>query len=71
VAILLQIVVWVSTATIQIPIQLQLATQGNSAALLERLMETNWWFRRIPYAACAVLFLWMANRAIASHERDA
>src|SRR5215204_4287817 len=28
VAILLQLVVWVSTATIQIPIQLQLAVQG-------------------------------------------
>lgn len=71
VAILLQLVVWVSTATIQIPIQLQLAVQGASPALLERLMETNWWFRRVPYAVCAALFLWMATRAIAPHERDA
>jgi hypothetical protein len=71
VAILLQIVVWVSTATIQVPIQLQLAAQGASAPLLERLMETNWWLRRVPYAACAALFLWMAARAIAPHERDA
>jgi hypothetical protein len=71
VAILLQIVVWVSTATIQVPIQLQLGAQGASAALLERLIETNWWLRRLPYGACAALFLWMATRAIAVHERDA
>lgn len=71
VAILLQLVVWVSTATIQIPIQLQLAVQGASPALLERLIETNWWLRRVPYAVCAALFLWMATRAIAPHERDA
>jgi hypothetical protein len=71
VAILLQTVVWVSTATIQVPIQLQLTAQGASAALLERLMETNWWLRRVPYAACAALFLWMAARAITPHERDA
>jgi hypothetical protein len=70
VAIFLQVVVWVSTATIQIPIQLQLGVQGASAPLLERLMETNWWLRRVPYAACAALFLWMATRAIAARERD-
>jgi mannose/fructose/N-acetylgalactosamine-specific phosphotransferase system component IIC len=70
-AILLQLVVWVSTVTIQIPIQLQLAVQGASPELLERLMETNWWLRRVPYSVCAVLFLWMANRAITPHERDA
>ena len=71
VAIALQIVMWVSTATIQVPIQLQLAVQGAVPALLERLMETNWWLRRIPYALCAVLFLWMAARAIAPRASDA
>jgi hypothetical protein len=71
VAILLQLVVWISTATIQIPIQFQLAEQGASPALLERLMETNWWLRRIPYSVCAALFLWMATRAVAPKERDA
>jgi hypothetical protein len=70
-AVVLQLVVWVSTATIQVPIQLQLAVEGASPALLERLMETNWWFRRIPYAMCAALFVWMAARAIAPHERKA
>jgi hypothetical protein len=71
VAILLQLVVWASTATIQVPIQLQLAVHGASPALLERLMETNWWFRRVPYTVCAALFLWMATQAIAPHERGA
>ena len=70
-AILLQLVVWVSTVTIQIPIQLQLSVQGASPELLERLMETNWWLRRVPYSVCAVLFLWMATRAITPQERDA
>lgn len=71
VAILLQVIVWVSTATIQVPIQMQLGAQGASGALLERLMETNWWLRRVPYAACAALFLWMAAQAINEHEPDA
>ena len=70
VATVLQMVVWVSTATIQVPIQLQLAAQGATPALLERLMETNWWLRRIPYSVCAALFLWMATRAIALRDRD-
>jgi hypothetical protein len=70
VAIVLQIVVWVSTATIQVPIQLEPAAHGSSPALLERLMETNWWLRRVSYAACAALFLWMAVRALAPLERD-
>lgn len=71
VAIFLQVVVWVSTATVQVPIQLQLAMQGAEPALLERLMETNWWLRRIPYAMCAALFLWMAARAIQPRARNA
>lgn len=69
----LQVVVWVSTATIQFPIQQQLGTHGFSAPLVDRLMETNFWLRRCPYAACAVLFLWMATRVTAPppSERDA
>jgi hypothetical protein len=63
-AIAAQAVVWISTATIQIPIQLQLAEHGLSIALVDRLIETNFWLRRIPYALCAGLFLWMAVRAI-------
>jgi hypothetical protein len=49
-AIATQAVVRVSTATIQVPIQLQPSEQGLSLGLIERLIETNCWLRRIPYA---------------------
>jgi hypothetical protein len=71
VTVLLQVGVWVSTATIQLPIQLHLSAEGFSASLVDRLMETNWWFRRVPYAACAVMFLWMASRVIRPSEPEA
>jgi hypothetical protein len=61
----LQMVVWVSTATIQFPIQLDLGAHGFSASLVDRLMETNFWLRRLPYGATAMLFLWMAARLAA------
>ena len=63
-AIAAQMIVWVSTATIQVPIQLQLGAHGLSLELIERLIKTNFWLRRVPYAACAGLFLWMAAKAI-------
>lgn len=63
-AIVLHAVVWISTATIQVPIQLQLGEHGMSPALIERLIETNFWLRRIPMAICAALFLWMAARSL-------
>jgi len=68
-AIGLQAVVWTSTVTIQVPIQLQLSEDGLSLPLIERLIETNWWLRRVPYALCAGLFVWMASESIASDER--
>lgn len=63
-AIAAQAVVWVSTLTIQVPIQLQLGEQGLSVALVEHLIVTNFWLRRIPYAICAGLFLWMAAQVL-------
>lgn len=63
-ALAAQAVVWVSTATIQVPIQIQLSEHGLSVALIERLIETNFWLRRIPYAICAGLFLWMAAQVM-------
>ena len=59
-----QVIVWVSTATIQVPIQMQLSAHGLSPPLVERLIVTNFWLRRIPYGVCAGLFLWMAGRAL-------
>lgn len=72
-AIAMQAVVWVSTVTIQVPIQLELSAHGRSLELLARLIETNFWYRRIPYAVCAVLFLWMAAQVMGagSDERRA
>jgi len=58
-AIFLQAIVWASTALIQVPIQIELSANGLSVPLIERLIETNLWFRRIPYAVCAGVFLWM------------
>jgi hypothetical protein len=71
-AIAAQVLVGVSTATIQVPIQLQLSAHGLSLELVERLIKTNFWLRRIPYAVCAGLFLWMAAKAIGvGSEKDA
>jgi hypothetical protein len=64
-AIATQAVVWVSTVTIQVPIQIQLSQPGRpSIELFDRLIETNFWLRRIPYALCAGLFLWMAAQVM-------
>jgi hypothetical protein len=58
-AVVLQLIVWVSTATIQLPIQMQLSRDGLSLSLIERLIFTNWWLRKIPQIINGVLFLWM------------
>jgi hypothetical protein len=69
-AIVLQMVLWVSSVMIQIPIQHKLQTQGLSIPLVDQLIVTNWWLRRLPYGIVAALFLWMMitvlNRAKAA-----
>ena len=55
----LQLTMWISTFTIQIPIQMELSTAGLSLPLIERLIFTNWWLRRVPMPINSVLFLWM------------
>jgi hypothetical protein len=60
-AIGLQVTVWVSTVTIQLPIQGQLRADGLSVPLIDRLRVTNFWFRRVPHIANASLFLWMIS----------
>jgi len=65
-AIALQVIVWVSTAAVQVPIQIQLSAHGLSIPLIERLIQTNFWLRRIPYAACMCTFLWMASAVMSS-----
>ncbi len=58
-ALVLQLISWVSTVAIQLPIQLQLSRDGLSLPLLERLIFTNWWLRKVPQIINASLFLWL------------
>ena len=60
-AIVLQLVVWVSTFTVQLPIQGQLSADGLSLPLIDRLRVTSFWLRRVPHIANAFLFLWMMS----------
>ena len=64
VALMLQVPVWLSTVVTLGPIQLQLSAQGLSLPLIERLISTDLWLRRVPYAACAGVFMWMAARTL-------
>ena len=58
-SVVLQLMIWVSTAAIQLPIQVQLSKDGLSLPLIEHLIFTNWWLRKVPQITNAVLFLWM------------
>ena len=58
-AIGLQLLMWVSSVIIQIPIQRQLDREGLSLPLINRLILTNFWLRRVPSIANAILFFWM------------
>lgn len=60
-AIGLQLVAWVSTFTIQLPIQGRLSADGLLLPLIDRLRVTSFWFRRVPLTANAFLFLWMMS----------
>ena len=60
-SVVLQLMIWVSTATIQLPIQVQLSKDGLSLALIERLIFTNWWLRKVPQIINALLFLWLMS----------
>ncbi len=60
-AVVLQLVTWVSTIAIQLPIQGQLSRDGLSPPLIERLILTSWWLRRVPHIINAFLFLWLMS----------
>jgi hypothetical protein len=57
----LQMGVWVSTAAVQIPIQFQLSSGGLSLPLIDQLIFTNLWFRKVPQVVNMFLFLWMMS----------
>ena len=60
-AVVLQLIIWVSTVAIQLPIQVQLSRGGLSLPLIERLIFTNWWLRKVPQIINALLFLWLMS----------
>jgi hypothetical protein len=68
-AIVLQLAVWVSTITIQLPIQGQLSAEGLSLPLIDRLRVTSFWLRRVPHIANAFLFLWMMSALLRGSGR--
>jgi hypothetical protein len=68
-AIVLQLIVWISTFTIQLPIQGQLSADGLSLPLIERLRVTSFWLRRVPHIANAFLFLWMMSELLRGNVR--
>jgi ethanolamine transporter EutH len=68
-AIVLQLVVWISTAAIQLPIQGQLSADGLSLPLIDRLRVTSFWLRRVPHMANALLFLWMMSVVLRGKAR--
>lgn len=69
VALGLQLVAWVSTFTIQLPIQGQLSADGLSLPLIDRLRVTSFWLRRVPNMANALLFLWMMSLLLRGNLR--
>lgn len=71
-SITLQMIIWISTATIQLPIQFQLSANGQSLPLIEQLISTNWWYRKIPQIINTILFVWMMSLLLrANFKRDA
>ncbi len=57
-AIVFELINWASTFAVQIPIQIQLSDVGNSPALIEKLIFTDW-LRKITSIANALLFFWL------------
>lgn len=60
-ALALQVITWISTAAIQLPIQFSLSANGLSLPLIDRLIFTNLWLRRVPHLLSTALFLWMMS----------
>ena len=60
-SIILQLISWISTAAIQLPIQFQLSSNGLSEPLIEQLIFTNWWYRKVPQIINTILFVWMMS----------
>jgi hypothetical protein len=66
----LQLIIWVSTFAIQLPIQMQLSRDGLSLPLIERLIFTNWWLRKVPQIINAFLFLWLMSLLLRENSQS-
>ncbi len=60
-ALVMQLIGAVSSFAIQIPVQVQLSTNGLSLPLIDQLIFTNFWLRRIPMFINSALFFWMMS----------
>lgn len=64
----LALIGWVATATVQIPIQIQLGENGYSKEAIERLIRTDLPMRTFPgYARLGIAF-WMMLRVLSKHS---
>jgi hypothetical protein len=65
----LQLVAWASAVLIQIPIQAQLSEGGYSRELIERLIRTDFAYRKVPGYLRLVLASWMLYRVATPDPR--
>jgi hypothetical protein len=63
-----QIVTWISTFAVQLPIQFEL-DKGKNPALIEKLTDTIW-LRTTMNVACAAIMIWMIFLVIRSLTND-
>lgn len=66
-----QIVGWISTFAVQLPIQFEL-DKGKNSALIEKLVESIW-LRTTMNVVCAAIMIWMlflVIRSLASDKND-
>jgi hypothetical protein len=63
-----QIVTWISTFAVQLPIQFEL-DKGKNPELIQKLMETIW-LRTSMNFVCAAIMIWMMFLVIRSLEND-
>ena len=70
VAVALQVTIWVSSAAIQIPIQVEFGSKGFSEERVAWLITSNFWLRRIPNLLTAFLFLWMMHKFVSTAHQS-
>jgi hypothetical protein len=69
VTLLLVMIGWISTAAIQIPIQMQLSTTGFSREAIGRLITSDLWLRGIPGYIRLGIAVWMMHTCLTSRKK--